>query len=44
MDHKLFSALLSGRKIIREEHVALIANALGVIPNDLFGLNKTESA
>jgi len=35
-DIKDFSAILTGRKVMREEHIAAIANALGVEPNDLF--------
>lgn len=39
---KQFSALICGRKVIRPEHIASIATALGVTPNDLFNVN-TES-
>ena len=35
-DPKLFSALLAGRKIIREEHILAIAKALNVSPGDLY--------
>lgn len=31
-----FSAMLNGRKIIKDCDVAAISNALGVTPNDLF--------
>lgn len=36
IDKKLFSALLTGRKIMREEHIVSIAKALDVTPNQLF--------
>lgn len=37
-----FSALLCGRKRMGAEDVVKIANALGVTPNDLYGI-KTKS-
>ena len=35
INHKLFSAMLTGRKIIREEHIVSIANALDIEPSEL---------
>lgn len=32
------SALLNGRRIMKDVDVAAIANVLGVTPNDLFGI------
>lgn len=34
---KQFSALLNGRKVIKDTDVTAIANALRVTPNELFG-------
>ena len=42
LDEKIFSALLTERKIMREEHILSIAQALNVAPNDL--LTETEVA
>ncbi len=33
---KEFNALLTGRKVMREEHILSIAKALDVLPADLF--------
>jgi transcriptional regulator with XRE-family HTH domain len=33
---KDFSAIITGRKIMREEYISSIADALGVQPNELF--------
>ena len=41
---KQFSALLNGRKIVKDTDVAAIANALSVTPNELFGFGQTEDA
>ena len=41
IEEKVFSALLSGKKLIREEHIIAIANALEVTPNDLL-FNETD--
>lgn len=38
-----FSSMLHGRKIITALDVAKIADVLEVTPNDLFGINTTES-
>lgn len=35
-DEQTFSAMLNGRKVIRDIDIGPIANALGVTPNDLF--------
>lgn len=37
---KDFSNLLCGRKTFKTEYVNPICNALGVTPNDIFGLNS----
>ena len=37
-----FSAMLNGRKIIKECDVAAISNALGVTPNDLFDKSQDQ--
>lgn len=39
---KQFSALLNGRKVVKDTDVVAIANALCVTPNDLFGFCRTE--
>lgn len=41
---KVFNDLLSGRKIIRETDIVKISSALGVPPNELFGMTKTKPA
>ena len=41
---KQFSALLNGRKVIKDTDVVAIANALCVTPNELFGFCQTEEA
>ncbi len=38
------SAILNGRKLLRVEHISLIANALGVEPNDLYGIGKEDDS
>lgn len=40
---KQFSALMTGRKVIKDIDVIAIANALDATPNDLFGFSR-ESA
>lgn len=40
-DEKKFSNMLNGRKIITDVDVANIANALGVEPNELYGITAT---
>lgn len=39
-----FSAMLNGRKIIRDTDIAPIAKALGVTPNHLFATDEPKSA
>lgn len=39
-DEKEFSAMLNNRKIIRDNDIVAIANALEVTPNELFGLSN----
>jgi transcriptional regulator with XRE-family HTH domain len=39
-----FSNLINGRKIIKPDDIVRIANALGVTPNDLFGITTEQSA
>ena len=41
---KQFSALLNGRKIVKDTDVAAIANALGVTPNELSGFRPEEAS
>ena len=38
-----FSDMLNGRKLIKLCDVTNIADALGVTPNDLYGIKKEES-
>lgn len=38
-----FSNLLHGRKVIKDTDVAAIADALGVTPNELFGVPNSDS-
>lgn len=40
-DARSFSNMLTGRKIILAEYIPVIANALGVTPNDLFDTDQT---
>ena len=40
--YKTYSNMLNGRKIITDVDVMKIANALGVEPNELYGINKQE--
>ena len=35
-----FSAMLNGHKLIRAEYIPVIANALGVTPNDLYSTDR----
>lgn len=37
-----FSNMLNGRKLITDVDVGNIANALGVEPNDLYGIKRGE--
>lgn len=37
-DEKEFSAMLNNRKIIKVDEIVDIANALGVTPNELYGI------
>lgn len=39
---KDFSAMMTNRRIIKVSEVMDIANALGVEPNDLYGITKEE--
>ena len=43
-NEKTFSNMLNGRKIITDYDVKNIAIALGVEPNDLFGLHENKTA
>jgi len=38
-----FSAMLTNRRIIKVDEVMDIANALGVTPNELYGITSTEA-
>lgn len=44
MPEKQFSALMNGRKVMKDTDVIAIANALNVTPNDLFGLSNEKDA
>lgn len=44
ISEKQFSALICGRKLLLPEHIAAIAVALGVTPNDLFSISSTDPA
>lgn len=39
-----FSALINKRKIMKDTDVMAIANALGVTPNDLFGIQSSQKS
>ena len=39
-DYRAFSNMLNGRKVITDVDVAKIANALGVTPNGVFGIQS----
>lgn len=39
-DEKVFSAMLTNRKIIKVSEIMDIANALGVEPNELYGIKR----
>lgn len=39
-----FNAMLNGRKLIRPNAIPAIAQALGVTPNELFGINSKKGA
>lgn len=39
-DVRSFNNMLTGRKIILAEYIPVIANALGVTPNDLFDTDQ----
>lgn len=41
-DHKTFSNMLNGRKVITDIDVLKIANALGVYPNELYGMKDKK--
>lgn len=41
---RVFNDLLNGRKIIRELDIVRISSALGVPPNELFGMTDSEAA
>lgn len=41
-DQKTFSNMLHGRGTLKAQYVPSIAKALGVTPNDLFGLNTGQ--
>ncbi len=40
---KQFSALMTGRRIIKDTDVMAIATALGATPNDLFGFSEGQA-
>lgn len=42
-NEKEFSAMLKNRKIIKVDDVMDIADALGVSPNELFGIKEAEA-
>lgn len=42
LNENQLSALLCGRKTMKDVDIAAIAEALGVTPNDLFGLDQQE--
>lgn len=39
-----FSDMMNGRKIIKAIDILIIANALGVTPNDLYGISGEKDA
>lgn len=39
-----FSDMMNGRKVIKPCDVGVIANALGVTPNDLYGISEEKDA
>ncbi len=39
-----FSDMMNGRKIIKAIDILIIANALGVTPNDLYGISEEKDA
>lgn len=41
---KEFSAMLTGKKTIKDYHILPIANALDVTPNDLFSASEPEKS
>ncbi len=43
LSEQQFSSLLNGRRLIKDCDVVAIANALGVTPNDLFGISSQGS-
>lgn len=43
-DEKEFSAMMNNRRIIRADEIMDIANALGVTPNDLYGISEEKDA
>lgn len=44
IDRKKFSDMLNGRRIIKGEDVRPITDALGITPNELFGIKNNKSA
>jgi len=38
-----FNDMLNGRKLIKPRDIEVIARALGVTPNELYGITATES-
>ena len=43
-DPKIFNAMLRGRKRMTSDDVVPICKALGVTPNELFGIDPKKSA
>ena len=43
MDEKMFSNLLAGRKMMLADYVPKIAAALGVAPNELYGIEHSDT-
>lgn len=41
-NYQTFSNMLNGRKIVTDEDVMKISNALSVSPNELFGIKKRK--
>lgn len=41
---KQFSALMTGRRVIKDTDVVALANALDVSPNTLFGIEAKENS
>lgn len=44
MTPQALNDMLNGRKIIRAEHIPIITEALGISPNDLYGIGVEKDA